>query len=208
MRNYKLHNHGFTIVELLVTLMVSAIILTAVVTLASAIGYASKGSDEISQKQARIRFSQIRFKELVQNCKMICNSTATDIAIWKSDTDGDNQIDTGELVYIDAATTPGSLKIIEFNNGGSHILLSQIKSGAIKGTLIANMLKNQGVILADIQNISFSFDVAPPRSSLAVIRFEYAGPDSIKKYEISSKMICNSSYLLNSLNELVTLDDD
>jgi len=209
MKNCRKNNHGFTIVELLVTLMVSSIILSAVATLAFAISSASKGNEEIIQKQSRIRFAQVRLKELIQNCKMICNATTTDIAIWKSDSDSDNKIDFGELVYIDAATTPGSLKIIEFENTvGSSILLSEITSGVIKGWLIANRLKSQSVIFDDCQNISFSFDVVPPRSRIATIGFEYAGPDSIKKYEISSKMICNSSYLLTPANVLVILDDD
>jgi prepilin-type N-terminal cleavage/methylation domain-containing protein len=209
MKNYRVNNQGFTVVELLVTLMVSSIILCAVATLAFAISSANSGSDDISQKQMRIRFAQIQLKELIQNCKMICNATATDIAIWRSDDDNDNEIDTGELVYIDAATTVGSLKIMEFENSvGSSLGLSQIRSGAIKGWLITNMLKRQSVIFDDCQNVSFGFDVAPPRSSIATVKFEYSGPDGIKKYEISSKMICDSSYLLTSANELVVLDDD
>lgn len=209
MKNHRTNNSGFTIVELLVALMVSAIILSAVATLAFAITSANSGSDEIIQKQSRLRFAQVRLKELIQNSKMICNSTATDIAIWKSDSDNDNKIDTGELVYIDTATTPGSLKILEFENAvGSSISLSQIKSGVIKGWLITNMLKSQNVLFDNCQNVSFSFDVATPRSSIATIKFEYSGPDGIKKYEISSKKICNSNYLLTAANAIVALDDD
>ncbi len=58
---------GFTLFELMISLAISAIILTAVASLTYAVSYAIKDTEEISHKQARIRMATLKIKELVKN---------------------------------------------------------------------------------------------------------------------------------------------
>ena len=54
------YKRGFTLVELLLALIVTGIILTAVTTLAFAVGAANDATDDTSQKQAQVRFATLR----------------------------------------------------------------------------------------------------------------------------------------------------
>lgn len=199
---------GFTLVELLVALMVTSIILSAIASLAYAISYANSGADDIASKQVRLRSAKVRINELIRNCKMICSSNGTDIALWRADDDDDNQIDTGEVVYIDA-DSGDTIKILDFvNQVGSNITIAQFDSGAIKAWLISNILNTEMTLLEDCDNISIAFDTATPHATFASISFDLTGPDSIYQYEINSKMLCDPDHLLNSSDELIGSDDD
>lgn len=202
-------NKGFTLIELLTAIMVCSIILTAIASLSFAINVANKDTDEMIEKQTRVRFTQIQLNELFKNCKMICSSTSSDIAIWTKDTDSDNQIDTGEIVYVDTGSGNDSLKILRFGNvPGSSVSLDQFRSGTIKGWLVSNVLLSEAVILEGLTNIEFVFDVNPPRSNFVSIKFDYSGPDSIETYEICSRLLSDSDYLIDASDDLVASDDD
>ena len=61
---------GFSLVELLMALMVTSIILTAVVTLAFALNTAYDDTSDISEKQAKIRFVSLNISELIDQGKL------------------------------------------------------------------------------------------------------------------------------------------
>ncbi len=202
-------NNGFTLVELLTALMVCAIILTAVASLSFAINSANKGLDSTVQHQARVRFVQLRLKELFKNSKMICHNTATDIAIWTDDADNDNQIDSGEVTYLDTGDGNNCLRLLKFTNvEGSNIRLSQFRDGTVKGWLINNYLESETTLLSDLQNIQFIFDVATPRANFVAIKFDAKVDNQTYTYEISSKLITDCDYLIDPDNNLYTSQDD
>ncbi|MHC4076272.1 MAG: PilW family protein [Planctomycetota bacterium] len=80
------YKKGFTLAELLIALMVTSIILAAVATLAFAMGSANDTGDDISAKQAQVRYATLRICELIRHiesgpgasCLQLCqfNSTA------------------------------------------------------------------------------------------------------------------------------------
>lgn len=200
---------GFTLVELLTALLVCSIILTAVASLAFAINSANKGADESIEFQLRLRFLQLRLGELFSKSKMICSSSSSDVSIWVEDSDGDLQIDTGELVYIDTGTNGDEIRLIEFNNiVDSNIRLSQLRDGTVKGWLINNTLNHDSLLLDGVSNVEFIFDVAAPRTNFAAIKFDYSESEGIKTYEVSSRLLSDSDYLLDDSDNLLTLDDD
>ena len=65
MKNMKTHLNGFTLIELITALMVATIILTAAVTLAYAISSAYDSTVEMNEKQARIRYTDLRITNLI-----------------------------------------------------------------------------------------------------------------------------------------------
>jgi prepilin-type N-terminal cleavage/methylation domain-containing protein len=107
------YEKGFTLVELLVALIVSSIILAAVATLAFAISSANVSTDDISSKQAKVRFATLKISELIRHCKLIYSTSGSDITIWKEDSDGDNTIDSDEMVYIEAGEDANYIQIHE-----------------------------------------------------------------------------------------------
>ena len=107
---------GFTLVELLVALMVTSIILASVATLAFAMGSANDSADDTSQKQAQLRAATIRISELIRHSRLICGiAFSDDIAIWRADDDGDDEIDIDELVYIERTSEHNKLVVWEFS---------------------------------------------------------------------------------------------
>ena len=81
MRN-SLSKNGFTLVELLVALIVTSIILTAVSTLAFALSSANKATGQMSRSQAQVRLTTLRIQEIIRNCNLVCYAGNNDIAIW------------------------------------------------------------------------------------------------------------------------------
>jgi len=66
-------NKGFTLVELMVvTLIVTGIIMSAIATLAFAFSSAYDATDDTDRKQAQVRYASLRISELIRHCKLIC----------------------------------------------------------------------------------------------------------------------------------------
>ena len=99
--------HGFTLVELLVALMVSSIVLSAVATLAYATGSAKEATDEMGREQAQLRHVRTRLTDLIkQSNRVYQTGIGTDYAFeWgvrlchDLNADGDYD-DSDETVWI------------------------------------------------------------------------------------------------------------
>ena len=78
--------------ELLVALMVSSIVLTAIVTLAYALSTAYESTSDMNEKQAHIRYTTLRITELMKNSKLICGIFPTELVLWRADDNNDNLI--------------------------------------------------------------------------------------------------------------------
>ncbi len=208
---YQRKQSGFTLFELMISLAISAIILSAVASLTYAVSYAIKDTEEISKKQARVRMATLKIKELVKNCKMIVYSESNlyssdnDTVIWESDADGDIRIDSDEIVYIDTGSND-KIELVYFNSGASFSI-SQFESGAAQSWLWSKV-DTRATFLEDCSNVSVGFDVATPQSRFMSISFDYDGPDRITTFEINAQMTGASGYLLNSSGELYSSDDD
>ena len=76
---------GFTLIELLVGLMVTSVILTAVATLAFALGVANDNSRDTIEQQARLRYVTVKAGEILRYCKLVCGDPNDDLAVWVND---------------------------------------------------------------------------------------------------------------------------
>lgn len=202
---YQRKQSGFTLFELMISLAISAIILSAVASLTYAVSYAIKDTEEISQKQARVRMATLKIKELVKNCKMIVYSAGNDIVIWESDVDSDSKIDSDEIVYIETGSDD-KIELVYFNSGATFGIF-QFISGAAQTWLWSNV-DVRATFLEDCSSVSVGFDVATPQSRFVSISFDYDGPDRITTFEINAQMTGASGYLLDGSGELYSSDDD
>ena len=66
--------YGFTLVELLVALMVSSIVLSAVATLAYATSSAKEATDDMGREQAQLRQASMRLTDLIKQSNQIYRS--------------------------------------------------------------------------------------------------------------------------------------
>ena len=157
------HNFkGFTLVELLVALMVTSIVLTAVATLAYAVGRANDSSDDTAVKQAQLRYATLRISELIRHSKLVCTATANHIELWLAD--------VNESAYIDAVPT-----------GDGYIRL-QLREGS--GDAV--------VLIPQCSNVQFLLDSAPQDTKFVSISFELSENGVARQYQISATLRCKA----------------
>ena len=176
---------GLTLVELLVALMVTSIVLTAVATLAYAMGTANDASDDTSQKQAQVRFTTLRISELIRHCKLIYDTPGNDIVVWKTDNNGDDIVDSNELVYIETGPGQDYIQLREADN-------------------------NPVVLIAQCSNVEFGFDepLVPPTLRKSVsISFDLVENRIDRQYQISAGLRGWAGNLLDGSGNIIGDDD-
>jgi len=182
MRNTR-YKKGFTLVELLVALIVSSIILAAVATLAFAMSSAKDATDDTDSKQAQVRYATMRISELIRHCKLIWDTAGSDITIWKADADGDNTIDSDEIVYIEAG------------EDADYIQLREPDIGLV-------------VLIPKCSNVQFHFDVSPPMSKFLSISFDLIESNVSRHYQINNALRGWAGNLLSADGQSIVSDDD
>ena len=157
---------GFTYAELLMAMMVTIIILTAVVTLASAFGNARDATERMSEDQTILRTATVRVLDAIRFSNRVTSATATQIQLW-ADSDADGNIEAGE--YQTLSTTGTSLSI-----AGS--------SGTV-------------TVIPECSNVQFSVDAAAPNTKRICIAFDLQANGQTRHYEIAGSLWASSGHI-------------
>jgi prepilin-type N-terminal cleavage/methylation domain-containing protein len=204
--------YGFTLVELIMAMTVTGIILAAVATLAFALGSANDSADDTSEIQSRIRYTTVRFGELVRNCKLICYNSGTEAAIWRADDNGDNKINPGELVYIETGNSNDEIKLLQFTPAGamasSGLTLAAIGSGSTKTILKGGCPYSYITLLNNCSYVTFTTDTASPFSKRLNLFFGVQQKGIIQNYQSSAFLRAQAGYLLDASGAIIDDDDD
>jgi len=205
------HFNGFSLVELLVSLTVMAIILTAAVTLSYALSSAYHGTSDISEKQAQVRYANLRISGLIRHSKLVCARLYGDLVIWRADDNGDNQINISEIVYIETGYSNGYIRLLQFTPDTSddlNISLSLIQWWYLKNILSSRYPQLRTTLLEKCDGIKITLDVYPPYTRLVNIMFDIEEDDQVRTYQISSSLRCWAGHLIDTSHRLVLQDDD
>lgn len=207
------YKKGFTLVELMVALIVTGIILSAVATLAFAFSAVNDATDDTDRKQAELRYATLKISDLIRHCKLICSVTDGDLVIWRDDnvSGGENEINPEELVYIE--TSNDQIRILDFPDCPSwlktfQIQLSWLQSSWIKTTLLGYCDEEYVVVIPECSNVQFQFDASPPQSQFVNISFNLTENGIDRQYQIDNALRCWAGHLLNSAGTDLTSDDD
>ncbi len=205
---YKKNNYGFTMVELLVALMVSGVIFGAIATLTFAVTNAAEVNDEASFTQAQVRYTTVRLTELLKNAKLITQAGSFyDLAVWKDDTNGDNQINTDELVFVEIGSARDSISLLEFGASSWPMPLSNIQDGSAKmGLNLAAVTKTTTEIIPQCSKAMFYPVDVDEDSEVVSILFEMTENGQARSYQISAALRCHAENLLTDWG--LTSDDD
>jgi prepilin-type N-terminal cleavage/methylation domain-containing protein len=206
---------GFTLIELLIALIVTSIVLTAVATLAYALGAANDATDDRVEKQAQVRYITLRISELIRHCKLICDVQSDELAVWKSDDDGDGEIDIRELVYVETKPLNKSIQFAEFLPPPMHedrvVQLSEIRDHTIRPWLTGNCDTIYTVWIQECNNVQFHLDDVPPQTKLVGISFDLLENGIERNYQMNTALRSWAGNLLSSNDssaEIVAGDDD
>jgi len=218
--NQKHNDKGLTLVELMVALVVTSIVLTAVATLAYALGTVNEASDDTSRKQAEVRYATLKISELVRHCKLICATPGNDIVIWKADDDPSNgRIDVLELAYIENAGEENCMKLLEFDDCPPSLITSfrdepspinLLGQSGRKDFFVEQCAETRSYLIRECSNVQFLFDEdeLPPWSKLVSISFDVEENGVLHSYQISAALRGRAGNLLDSSGEIVSGDDD
>jgi prepilin-type N-terminal cleavage/methylation domain-containing protein len=181
---------GFTLVELLVALLITSIVVSAVATLAFAFGNARDFAEETSQQQSRIRFTTLKLSELIRHCRLVNSVSDETIAIWRNDDNSDENININELVFIDRGSERNYIQLNEYLDA------SIVDFGQV---VVPNPVwENSSVTLMEVcVNVEYYLDAAPPNTNLVSIAFDVVEDSGVQHYQLSSKIRCKSEYLLD-----------
>lgn len=204
------HPRAFTLVELLVGLMVTSIILSAVATLAFAMSSASMAGGDSASKEAVIRHTTLYLSELIRNCKLICAAPDKDLVLWRADDNNNGRINVNELVYIERGATSNMLRLCQFSAPANpEKTLAQLKLPLTKQQLRNLYSLKYTPLISDCNNVQFGFiDASPPRTGLLAITFGFVEDGVYQRYETVAAVRGRADYLLSTSNEIVTSDDD
>ncbi len=212
MKQRKNRYKGFTLAELLMTVWVMSIILTAVAMLSFALGSANDSADDTSQIQSRIRYTTIYLGGLVKNSKLICAKFSDSVAIWQADYNGDSQIDPNEIVYIDSGGGNNYIKLISFSlpvaAASFPKTLDSIGNGQARTWLAANCQNSSITLIDNCSYVDFTTDLQPPFTKRLNIFFGVNNKGSVENYQISAYLRCQAGYLLDGSGQIVSSDDD
>lgn len=200
----KRYRMGFTLIELLLALIVTGIILTAVTTLAFAVGVANDTTDDTSRKQAQVRYATLRISDLIRHCKLICGTPNGDLAVWRADDNDDGQININELVYIERGTGGDYLRLCEFPSSDTSIVeLSDVQTLSTGSYSVTYVL-----LVPECSNVEFSLDAAPPYSRFASISFDVLENEIVHQYQINTALSGWAGNLLDAGGNNIVSDDD
>lgn len=205
----KRQEKGLTLVELLVAMIVTGIVLTAVATLAFAMGTANKTSDDISAKQAQLRFATLKIQELIRHSRLVCFFAVDNIALWISDDNNDGQINIGELVYMDAGQSGDYIRLCQFSSSDT----TAINPGSIDN-FISNWWSaypceiEYMLIMPECVDVQFSLDneIQPLQSEFVTVSLKMVENGISRLYQINSGLRGRAENLLDGLN--IVSDDD
>ena len=102
---------GFTLVELMIALLVSSIILSAVATLAYATGSAKEVTDQMGREQTVLRHVNVRLTDLIMRADGVVSASAGGFELWY-DANADGVVDVDESTQV-TRDSDGNMIIID-----------------------------------------------------------------------------------------------
>jgi prepilin-type N-terminal cleavage/methylation domain-containing protein len=206
------HIRAFTLVELMVGLMVTSIILSAVATLAFAMSTASRAGGDSAARQARIRHATLYLSEMIGNCKLICAAPDHDLVLWRADDNDNGRINLNELIYIDRDSTANMLRLFRFSAASNpEYTLAKLSQVLTKKQLENTYALKSTPLMPDCNDVQFGFlDAVPPRTGLLAITFGFVEDGTYQRCETVVAVRGRADYLLSATvpPEIVTGDDD
>jgi prepilin-type N-terminal cleavage/methylation domain-containing protein len=195
---------GLTLVELLVAMVVTSIILSAVATLAYAMSAANGVAADSAEKQAQLRCARLRISELIRHCKLVHATNDGGFAVWQADSNGDRRINMNELVLVERGSTQSYLRLCEFPQSQT----ATVTLGDIETLAPADYDVTYAQLIPQCSNVQFMFDVACPNTRFVVILFDLEENSIMRRYQIAARLRAWAGHLLDDSGQMVGSDDD
>ena len=203
---------GFTLVEILVSMMVISIIMGAVITMAHAMSTSYAMSEHSSKGMAILRNGRVRIVEEISQALAIVPVDDTELAIWTSDKNGDNQICGDELVFLESNEAGDCISLISFNDASFHsttiLAIEDIENGSAKTWLKDNCSEIDCKVIPDCSNIEIGSDNIWPKARFVAVEYTADHQKGLTRFEICASVRSSVENLVSATGELKVSDDD
>lgn len=207
------HARAFTVIELLVGMLITSIVLSAVATFAFALSTVSLASGDTAVTQAQLRQATLRLGDLVGTCRLLCATPGNDLVLWRADDNADNQINVNELVYIERGDACNLLRFCQFTAADNpQVALSDLAIAATKSQFLSSYTVTYTPLIPKCTDVEFAFFPVPPPLPLAkclMVSFTLTENGADHQYESVATLRSRAGHLLNDASDaLVATDDD
>jgi prepilin-type N-terminal cleavage/methylation domain-containing protein len=159
---------GFTLTELLIAIMITGIILSAVASLTYAVSrlWAHNGaSDQVGH---HLDSAAGQVSSAVRGCRVVLHEGASRVGLWGGDLDADGEIDVRELVLIGYQPARQRLVRIQWDASPATAEVSpDAFVGADGWSQVVDAheaVKKEAVLAEDVTACSFTLDKPPPET--------------------------------------------
>ena len=166
---------GFTLTELLLAIIITGIILTAVASLVFAVGrlWAHNGAqDNVGILQNSVSW---RVGDLVRHSRLVLSVDDRRIGLWASDLDQDGKIDVCELVEIYYDASADHVQRIQYDApAGTHVSDVSVFASSDAWTAVMQpyqQYKHSAVLATGVTGWTVSRDAAAPAARIITVRF-------------------------------------
>lgn len=194
---------GLTFVELLMALVVTGIVASAVAAISFALSTAEQHGRDFNRQQGQFRQANLTLVELLRNARLICGFNGPDLVIWANDEDDIGQMNINELVVIERGSQ-GERLILNHLQGSDAISLSQSQTfnwrnyKAARSELMP-LCRGVNFVLWDRNNETLSNKPAAFARRLSIV-FEAPFEQGWRKYHISATVRGWVGHLLKDVN--------
>jgi prepilin-type N-terminal cleavage/methylation domain-containing protein len=169
---------GFTMIELLLGLAVSAMVLAAAAGLAYAVSHAWSKSEDINTVVTHGRNGLFQISDRLRMARAVGYSTSNLIVFWREDDNGDGVINeselslmtvqSGQLVegrYVFDANVSAATR--EANN--APVSRTLFTSATIASRMQSNTYYRAGALAENVDSVTFLLDRAPPTTRMVQV---------------------------------------
>lgn len=227
MKLSKNNRTGFTLIELIVAITVMTVIFGAVATLASAMSNADSQTKNMSEQQAKVRYTTLMIKEVVRGgCHIIPVSTPVmGFCVW-NDSDMDAVPEGGELSYISFGSNLSSsdvfsvdaddryvlklssscdIKLVEFPDETQTFTITDICDGDAYSWCVSYSDMRSITLMSDCSSVNLAID-----EELETVAIVYSVLENgeTRTYDLFAGRMCSIDHALDDSGELDSGGDD
>ncbi len=193
MRKKRLQNNkGFTLAELIVAMAVTAIIFSALSTLAFALSSANSSTRAMGEKQDQLRLATFRLTDLIKSAALV-RSTVNGAGLWV-DINGDSAGIAGEVYFLEYDAGNDVFKMIHFAGLTNSISLTDFANDTdnLKAWLINNYSESTIVLVSDCTSAT----VSVTSNTFVNISLDITEDSGTWNYQIDAAVRCSGAHLL------------
>jgi Tfp pilus assembly protein PilW len=182
MRSIRLrHLKGMTLVELMLSLFVTSMIGAAAVAVVSAVGTTNSQTKEQAEVVQAGRAGLHRLQRQIRNARLVTACSSHEVVLWGADTSDPGYINADEVLVLQYDESDGTVACTQVKFPPSmrdnlrealnvRCALPNLASASAALRTIANAAyRDEQVVAADIEDLSFSVPTAAPVSAMVTV---------------------------------------